>query len=329
MEDNKQIDNNIAELDTPDKRLRRHYVVGLTAVALFACLIAIIVHRAVREQELDSRVINIAGRQRMLSQKLTKIVLSIKGSTVGDDTGKHINEMREVLDLWSRSHLALQQGDAEMGLPATRDREIIDQFASIESSYQTMNRACQNIIASLPESEGRAIELTAFYKDVDLILSAEPTFLIGMNDIVYSYDENAKSKVLILKRTQWILTALILGVLAIVAFVVFEPAVRLIRHQFESLSIVAQERQQLIDELRESLAKVKQLRGLLPICASCKKIRDDEGYWTRIEIFIAEHSNAKFSHGICPDCVEQLYPDYQKREESSIHASSETDNDKQ
>ena len=72
----------------------------------------------------------------------------------------------------------------------------------------------------------------------------------------------------------------------------------------------AQERQErLIDELRVALANVKTLRGLLPICASCKKIRDDGGYWNQIEIYIREHSEAQFSHGLCPECVQQLYPD--------------------
>jgi hypothetical protein len=59
----------------------------------------------------------------------------------------------------------------------------------------------------------------------------------------------------------------------------------------------------------EALANAKVLRGLLPICASCKSIRSDEGYWHRIEAYISEHSEAEFSHGLCPDCVRQLYPE--------------------
>ncbi|MDH4318238.1 MAG: response regulator, partial [Desulfobulbaceae bacterium] len=64
----------------------------------------------------------------------------------------------------------------------------------------------------------------------------------------------------------------------------------------------------LVEELQEAMGKVKLLSGLLPICASCKKIRNDEGYWTQIESYIKEHSEADFSHGICPDCVKILYP---------------------
>jgi PAS domain S-box-containing protein len=69
------------------------------------------------------------------------------------------------------------------------------------------------------------------------------------------------------------------------------------------------ERERLIGELREALANIKTLRGLVPICASCKKIRDDQGYWNLLETYISAHSEAEFSHGMCPECVGKLYPD--------------------
>lgn len=61
-------------------------------------------------------------------------------------------------------------------------------------------------------------------------------------------------------------------------------------------------------ELREALAHVKTLRGLLPICSGCKRIREDDGYWNQIEVYVSQHTEAEFSHSICPDCVELLYP---------------------
>lgn len=61
-----------------------------------------------------------------------------------------------------------------------------------------------------------------------------------------------------------------------------------------------------------AMAEVKTLRGLIPICSSCKKIRDDKGIWNQIEIYIRNHSDAEFTHGICPDCVKKLYPDFAK-----------------
>ena len=70
------------------------------------------------------------------------------------------------------------------------------------------------------------------------------------------------------------------------------------------------ELQQKTMELQDALGKVKLLSGYLPICASCKKIRDDKGYWQAVESYIDSHSEAKFSHGICPECVQKLYPEF-------------------
>lgn len=71
----------------------------------------------------------------------------------------------------------------------------------------------------------------------------------------------------------------------------------------------AKERETLIKELEKTLSQVKQLSGYLPICASCKKIRDDKGYWSQVEEYVATHSEAEFSHSICPGCARKLYPD--------------------
>lgn len=68
-----------------------------------------------------------------------------------------------------------------------------------------------------------------------------------------------------------------------------------------------EERERLIHELQEALANVRTLSGMLPICASCKKIRDDKGFWNQIETYIRAHSDAKFTHGICPECADKLY----------------------
>lgn len=67
--------------------------------------------------------------------------------------------------------------------------------------------------------------------------------------------------------------------------------------------------ERLVKELRDALDQIKTLRGIIPICASCKKIRDDSGFWQQVESYITHHSDAIFSHGICPECVKKLYPE--------------------
>jgi PAS domain-containing protein len=77
--------------------------------------------------------------------------------------------------------------------------------------------------------------------------------------------------------------------------------------------VAEEERRQLIYDLREALSEIKTLTGLLPICSACKKIRNPEGYWKQIEAYIMEHSDAEFSHGLCPECTEKLYPGRNQR----------------
>jgi hypothetical protein len=96
-----------------------------------------------------------------------------------------------------------------------------------------------------------------------------------------------------------------------------------IQKAHEEIKIEMEERQRaqaekdnLIVELKEALRKVKTLSGLLPICASCKKIRDDNGYWNQIESYVQAHSEAAFSHGICPECAKRLYPDIDLSDEN-------------
>ncbi len=75
---------------------------------------------------------------------------------------------------------------------------------------------------------------------------------------------------------------------------------------------IEKEKEILLNNLKNALNEIKTLKGIVPICANCKKIRDDEGYWNHLEVYIQNHSQAEFSHGICPDCANELYPGIKK-----------------
>jgi len=81
-------------------------------------------------------------------------------------------------------------------------------------------------------------------------------------------------------------------------------------HEISERKIVEEERERLIEELQSALSKIKILSGFIPICSHCKKIRDDKGFYHQIEKYISEHSEAIFSHGICPECMMEHYPDF-------------------
>lgn len=83
----------------------------------------------------------------------------------------------------------------------------------------------------------------------------------------------------------------------------------ILKNEIEQRKQIELEHEKLIDELQSALSEVKTLRGFIPICANCKNIRNDGGYWEQIEVYIKERSSLDFSHSICPDCVAKLYPD--------------------
>lgn len=95
---------------------------------------------------------------------------------------------------------------------------------------------------------------------------------------------------------------------AIALFVIWVTTfLSLHRKMLEEKTLVA------VRDREKALEDIRVLQGLLPICASCKKIRDDKGYWIQIESYIRDHSEAEFSHGICPECIEKLYPELHSR----------------
>jgi hypothetical protein len=107
-----------------------------------------------------------------------------------------------------------------------------------------------------------------------------------------------------------------------VFFAIWNTAIRLlsfliIAYTMSKIRFLLTEERKLSKDLRDALVQIKTLSGLIPICASCKKIRDDKGYWNQLETYIQEHSEAEFSHGICPDCMKKLYGDFLEKDTDS------------
>ena len=100
---------------------------------------------------------------------------------------------------------------------------------------------------------------------------------------------------------------LIVGILLpAVYFVVYRPMTTYIN----TILRLNSENERAIEQLQIAIKEIRVLKGILPICANCKKIRDDQGYWRQIEQYISDHSDARFSHGICQECAKLLYPEY-------------------
>lgn len=93
--------------------------------------------------------------------------------------------------------------------------------------------------------------------------------------------------------------------------------VRALEKEIRERKIAEAEREKLISELQRALEEVKTLKGILPICSFCKKVRDDEGYWRQVDVYIQQQTDVDFSHSVCPECVKKNYPDFQPRQDEA------------
>jgi nitrate/nitrite-specific signal transduction histidine kinase len=175
----------------------------------------------------------------MLSQKLTKSALAMLEERDPAGPGSRLDELRATLELWERSHLGLQVGDAALELPGQNSHIVAVMFAGLEASHQKMVAAVRATLANPSEAQER--------QSARALLDSEPAFLQGMDAIVFQYDAEANARVTQLKHVELLLMLLTLLILAVEGLFVFRPAVRHLRHAIEELW-------QTEDELRREKA---------------------------------------------------------------------------
>lgn len=232
----------------PTRRLTILYISALSAIALLSILAQFIIQSSLDRQSNDSRIINVAGRQRMLSQKLSKTALALQNNRDRDEYQKRLKELEEVIELWETSHTGLQQGDRELGLPGENSEKIREMFAAIEPHYQAMLRAAKQILATVRQDSSPS-ESPAILPFTEIILANEGDFLPGMNAIVFQYDLEAKNRVEGMRQLEKIILIIVLIVLFLEALFVFHPAIRQIRQYIERVEKAKVKMQKITSEL--------------------------------------------------------------------------------
>lgn len=209
-------------------QLRKRSILALALIALLTIISQVGVQYLIADQDYDSRVVNIAGRQRMLSQRITKMTYYIAQAESAQSAAIFRLQLAEMLGLWERSHQGLLQGDVELGLPGKNSDEVIALFRQIEPDYQAMVTAARHLLEASERSE-------SINQDIQLIRSHEQHFLQGMDSIVFRYDQEAKSKITAARWYFLILMTITLVVLALEAILIFAPVTRRIRHDMRAL----------------------------------------------------------------------------------------------
>lgn len=212
------------------RRLTLLYIAALSTVAVLSIGAQWLVQRQLSTGEGDSRVINIAGRQRMLSQRLSKAALLLRDP---DDASRRdtLKELGETLEDWSAHHRGLIEGDPQLDLPGDPSPQVAALFAEITPHFQAMRAAALRLLERETPAEAAA-------ESIDQIQGHEAAFLAGMDDIVTQYVAEAEARVDRLRRLETVLLALTLAVLLAEGLFIFRPASLRIRQTLSKLESV-------------------------------------------------------------------------------------------
>jgi len=245
-------------------KLSRLYIIALSTIALSVIVSNMFVRQHLKAQQSDSTVINVAGRQRMLSQKLTKEILLLATAETPEASIVIKDRLKETLSLWQLSHNALQQGDIELGLPAENSKDISIKFKALNVVFEVIEKAAQRIITSIESKDGFVLE--SFNKDISLVRDNEGDFLLIMDQIVNQYSLEADEKVRWLGTLETLLMVLTLVILLGELLFIFWPTAKSVRATLAELLNAEKHAKKMAfdaDELSHAKEKsIKELRAL-------------------------------------------------------------------
>ena len=245
-------------------RLSRLYIIALSAIALSVILSQILVRKHLNDQQSDSSVINVAGRQRMLSQKLTKEIVSLSTENTPEERILLKEKIKQTLKLWEQSHHALQQGSDSLGLPGNNSAVIKERFKVLNPRFNTISKASKSIIEKIENIP--PLPLSAFIDDIEKVKENEGHFLLVMDQIVNQYDLEADAKVSWLRKLEMLLMVLTLLILLAEFLFIFWPTAKSVKSTLAELLIAEKKAKKMAfdaDELSISKEKsIKELRAL-------------------------------------------------------------------
>lgn len=215
---------------SPIRHLTLLYIVALSLIALLSIVGQVLVQVALQQTSGDVLIVNVAGKQRMLSQKLSKAALTIEIAVItsdGPSLQHSTQELRTTLAQWRQGHEGLRDGNAMLGTSGNNSAEVTRLFIALEPQYRTIFNASSSLLTSINASAPPSRAMIA--ASVHSILAEEPTYLVLMNTIVSQYQHEAEDRVKHLKSNEAILLAITLVVLAFEGFCVFRPAIKKIR----------------------------------------------------------------------------------------------------
>ncbi|MCT7976125.1 response regulator [Laspinema olomoucense] len=241
----------IYERNSPTRRLSALYMTALSLLAILSLGSEFIRQRSLLVISNDSRIINLAGRQRALSQKLSKAALIWVESPPLGDRPAQLQELQDTVSLFSQSHLALKYGDPEIGLPKPDNVQISQMLEKLEPSYQALQQGGVGLLSVLTEqgTEAKREDILPYSQQ---ILENEASFFLAMDAIVAEYDEQARQRVKRLILLEWLFLSVGLLVLLLEALFIFRPSVQHIQRYIQEIGKSQQETARIAAQLEEN-----------------------------------------------------------------------------
>lgn len=246
------------------ERLRRLYIIALSTIALSVIVSQILIRKHLKDQESDSRIINVAGRQRMLSQKLTKEILSLSTNENSPEKIAIKDNLKQTLALWILSHNALQNGNDSLGLPGNNSKVVSTMFNDINPAFNAIKKASETIINQIETNP--SITTINFKPQIDRVKLNEGNFLNKMDGIVNQYDLEAEEKIAWLRKLEMFLMVFTLLLLLAEFLFIFWPTAKTVKKTLSDLILAEKKAKEMAynaDLLSEAKEKsIKELRAL-------------------------------------------------------------------
>jgi len=295
------------------KNLRRLYFFALWTIAITIILSQFLVQYNLNQQLSDSKIINISGKQRMLSQKIVKEILILH--YVSDTPSqKQISHLKNVLSLWKTSHYALENGSDKLSFPKEKSEALSQLYAEIKPSFSNISESTNSYLFNLEQKN-----IAENQKLVQIILNNEDAFLSKMNQIVSQYDLEAHEKVTEQRKIEYWIFAFTLFVLLLEFFFIFRPTnkkiekliAKLLSSQKKALKLAYDT--EIISEIKEnSVKELKSLNYAMENTLLYCRIAPDGSIihigekFAKLINYTKFSSNKKFSEVLTTDEKEQL-----------------------
>lgn len=294
-------------------RIRKWYLLALGGIALTILIAQVLIQSHLNSQLNDSRVINVAGRQRALSQKLTKEILLLEEASSSADIQNLRSEIEQTLSIWKASHIGLQYGSSDLNLPIEKDSELLALFQKLNVHHNTMVKSATAILSeeNIPVN---------FSEQKNILLKNEREFLLQMDNIVNTYDARSNAKLQSLKQKEYWLLGFSLLILLLEILFIFKPLSVQIRNTITNLIQTqkesddkAAEIKTLLSEKEKSIQELQELNFVIDNAALFASARKDGTVVFISKKFLAllniktEHLNKPISELLTSDEGQQQY----------------------